>query len=131
MAHERLKNATLTQVLSEVAADLGDLLQKELRLARAEVSAKISSKVNASIWMSAAAVLALVAIFILLQAVIFALASYGVAMHWACLMVAGMVALLAAGAFFKGQVCAQEDLTPHRTIHQITRDIETAKEQLT
>jgi uncharacterized membrane protein YgcG len=131
MALERLKDATLPHALSEVVADLADLLQKELRLAKAEISSKISTKLGAGIWMSAAGVLGLVAVFIVLHALIFAIASTGVAMHWSCLIVAAGLAAMAAAAFFKGRAGAQEELTPHRTIHQIKRDISTAKEQLT
>jgi hypothetical protein len=61
MAHERLKDSTLPHSLSEVVADLADLFQKELRLAKAEISSKISTKINAGIWTSAAAVLAFMA----------------------------------------------------------------------
>jgi Putative Actinobacterial Holin-X, holin superfamily III len=131
MAHDRLKNATLPQALSEVVADLADLFQKELRLAKAEISAKISTKLSAGIWMSAAGVLAIMAGFIVLQAIVFAIASYGIAMHWSCLIVAGGLAAFAAIAFLKGRADAREDLTPGRTINQIKQDISTAKEQLT
>ena len=131
MAHERLKDSTLPHTMSEVVADLADLFQKELRLAKAEISSKISTKINAGIWTSAAAVLALMAAFIVLQAIIFAIASYDIAMHWSCLIVAAGLAVLAAVAFLKGRADAREDLTPGRTIHQIKRDISTAKEQLT
>jgi uncharacterized membrane protein YqjE len=132
MAHERLKDSTLPHSLSEVVADLADLFQKELRLAKAEISSKISTKINAGIWTSAAALLAFMAAFIVLQAIILAIAShYDIAMHWSCLIVAAGLAVLAAIAFLKGRADAQEDLTPGRTIHQIKRDISTAKEQLT
>jgi hypothetical protein len=131
MAYERLKHTTLPHVLSEVVADVANLLQNELRLAKAEISEKITTKLNAGIWMSAAGVLALMAVFIVLQALIFAIASYGIAMHWSCLIVAAGLAAIAAAAFFKGRGDAQEDLMPDRTIHQIKRDISTAKEQLT
>jgi len=131
MAHERLKNATLPHSLSEVVADLADLFQKELRLAKTEISSKISTKIHAGIWISAATVLAFMAGFIVLQAIIFAIASYGIAMHWSCLIVAAGLAALAGSAFLKGRADAQEDLKPGRTIHQIKRDISTAKEQLT
>ena len=56
MAHERLKNATLPHALSEVVSDLADLFQKELRPAKAEISAKITTKLSAGIWMAAAGV---------------------------------------------------------------------------
>jgi hypothetical protein len=131
MAHEQLKDMALPHALSEVVADLADLFQKEFRLAKAEVGAKISTRFNAGIWMTVAGALGLMAAFILLQALIFAIASYGIAMHWSCLIVAGGLALLAAIAFFKGRADAHEDLTPDRTIHQIRRDISVAKEQLT
>jgi Putative Actinobacterial Holin-X, holin superfamily III len=131
MAHERLTNATLPQTLSEIVADLADLFQKELRLAKAEISSKISTKLNAGIWMSAAGIVALMSVFLILQAIIFALASYGIALHWSCLIVAAGLAAVALIAFFKARANAEEDLTPGRTIHQIKRDISTAKEQLT
>jgi hypothetical protein len=131
MAHERLTNTTLPHTLSEVVADLADLFQKELRLAKAEIASKISAKLNAGIWMAVASLLAAVATFIILQAVIFAIASYGIAMHWSCLIVAGAVAALALVALVTGRANAQEALTPGRTIHQIKRDISTAREQLT
>jgi uncharacterized membrane protein YqjE len=131
MALERLRNATLPRVLSDVLSDLTDLAQKEMRLAKAEVSENISRKLAGGIWLGVAAILALVALFILLQAVIFAIASYGVSTHWACLMVAGVVAMVAAGAFFKGRTDAQADLVPDRAINQVKRDIATVKEHWT
>jgi hypothetical protein len=81
--------------------------------------------------MSAAGGLGLITVFILIQAVIFAIASYGIAVHWACLIVAAGLAGVAALCFFQGRADAQEELPPNRTIHQIKRDITTAKEQLT
>jgi hypothetical protein len=131
MAYERLRNSTLPHVLSVVVADVADLFQRELRLAKAEISEKIATKLNAGIWTSAAGVLALTAVFIVLQALIFAIASAGIAMHWSCLIVAAGLAAIAAAAFFKGRADAQEDFTPDRTIRQIKRNISTAKEQLT
>ena len=100
MAHERLKDSTLPHSRSEVVADLADLFEKELRLAKAEISSKISTKINAGIWTSAAALLAFMAAFIVLQAIILAIASYyDIAMHWSCLIVAAGLAVLAAIAF--------------------------------
>jgi Putative Actinobacterial Holin-X, holin superfamily III len=131
MAHERLRDATLPHTLSDVVADLADLFQKELRLAKVEISSKISTRLHAGIWISAAAALCLMAVFIALQAAIFAIANSGIAMHWSCLIVAAALAFLAGIAFLKGRADAKEDLTPNRTIQQVKRDISTAKEQLT
>ena len=41
MAYERLRNSGLTQALTDLLADLGDLVQKEIQLAKAEVTDKI------------------------------------------------------------------------------------------
>ena len=128
MAHERLQNAALP--VSEVVADLADLFQKEIRLARAELSTKLSTKLHAGIWLSVAGVLGLITALVLIEAAIFAIASGGIALHWSCLIVACAVGIIAAAFYLKGQADAREQLTPARTIHQVKRDIATAKEQL-
>jgi hypothetical protein len=131
MALERIKDAALPHTVSNVVADLADLFQKEMRLARAELSAKITTKLQAGVWMSAAGVLGLIAGLLVVQAAVFAIASYGIALHWSCLIVAGVVAAMAVISYLKGRSDAQEELAPTRTINQIKRDISTAKEQLT
>jgi hypothetical protein len=47
------------------------------------------------------------------------------------LLVAAVLAVAAAIAFFYGRSLAAEELLPERTVKQVTRDIKTAKEQLT
>jgi hypothetical protein len=130
MAHDQLKNSQLPRALSDVMADLADLVQKELRLARAELSENIFAKFRAGIWMTAAGVLGLIAAFVTVQALIFALASFGIAMHWSCLIVAGVVATAGALAYYKGRMDAQKEITPRRSINQIKQDISTTKEHL-
>ena len=63
MALERIKDAALPQAVSDVVADLADLFQKEIRLARAELSAKITTKLHAGLWMSVAGILGLISDF--------------------------------------------------------------------
>jgi hypothetical protein len=131
MAPDRLKDLALPHALSGAVGDLADLIQKELRLARAEISQKISTKLQATAWMSVAAGLGLITAILGVQALAFGIASYGIAMHWSCLIVGGVFACLAAMAFFKGRANASENLAPTRTLNNIKRDIATAKEQLT
>ena len=52
---DHLKNSALPRALSEVVSDLADLFQKEIRLARAELSEKLSLKIRAGVWISVAA----------------------------------------------------------------------------
>jgi hypothetical protein len=130
MALERVKHAALPHTVANVVADLADLFQKEMRLARAELSDKITTKLQAGAWMSAAGVLALIAGLLVVQAVVVVIASYGIALHWSCLIVAGVLAAIAVMSFFKGRSGAKEELAPTRTINQVKQDIATAKEQL-
>ena len=125
-----LKNHALPRALSDVLADLADLFQKEMRLAKAELSEKLSIKAWAGVWMAAAAFFALLAVILIVQAAVFAVASFGFAMHWSCLIVAAVLAAVGAAAFAKGRADAAEDFMPNRTIHQVKQDIAIAKEQL-
>jgi hypothetical protein len=128
---EHVKNSALPRVLSDVVADLADLFQKELRLFKAELSEKLSIKLWAGVWMSTAAILGLVAALLLVQALVFGIAAFGIALHWSCLIVAAVLLIIAGAAFAKGRADAREELAPTRTIQNVKQDIATAKEQLT
>ena len=130
MVLDRIKDAALPHALSNVVGDLADLFQIEMRLARAELSEKIATKLQAGIWISVAGVLALIAGLLIVQAIVLGIASYGIALHWSCLIVAGVLAAIALMSFFKGRSGAKEELAPTRTINQVKQDIATAKEQL-
>jgi predicted anti-sigma-YlaC factor YlaD len=128
---DHLKNTALARALSDVVADLADLVQKEVRLARAELSEKLSLKIQAGVWMSVAAALGLVAALLLVEAVVFGIASgFGIALHWSCLIVAALSAAIGAAAYAKGRANSREEILPTRTIYQVKQDIATAKEQL-
>jgi uncharacterized membrane protein YgcG len=131
MARETLRNSELVQSLSDVLSDLSELVQKEIRLARTEVTEKISAKLQASVWMVAAGFLGVIVVLLLVETAVFAIASTGLGLTWASLIVAGIVALIAAAVFYHGRSLAEEELLPARSLRQVTRDIQTAKEQLT
>lgn len=129
---EHLKNSALPRAFSDVIADLADLVQKEIKLARAELSAKLSLKLRGGVWLLMAGVLALVAGLVLIEALVFGIsAATGLALHWSCLIVAGGLLVIAAAAYAKGRADLSADLAPNRTIRQVKQDIATAKEQLT
>jgi hypothetical protein len=130
MAHD-LRNSGLIQALSDLLADLADLLRKELQLAKSEITEKIVSRLRASVWMIVAGVLGMVAALLLVEAAVFGIASFGIALHWSCLIVAAVLAAGGAAAFFQGRAAAEGELLPTRTAKQISQDIQTAKEQLT
>ena len=131
MAHERLLNSGLARALTDLLADLADLVQKEMQLAKTEIAEKITARLRASVWMVAAGILGLIATLLLLEAVVFAIASFGVPLHWSCLLVAAALAAGAFATFYHGRSVAEEGLVPTRTANQITQDIKTVKEQWT
>ena len=128
--NEGIKNTAMVGALSDVVEDLADLFQKEVRLAKAELSEKVSTKLRAGVWMSLTGAFALCAALVLIEAAIFGLASLGLALHWSCLIVAAALGAAAASSFAIGRADAQAGVTPTRTLHQLRRDVATAKEQL-
>ena len=124
--------SSLPNAFSKVVTDLADLMQKELQLARAELSEKLSISIRAGVWMSAAAVLAITSVFLIVQASVLGLsAATGVALHWSCLILAAVLAAAAGAGFSKGRADVPEQLTPDRAINQVKQDIAVAKEQFT
>jgi uncharacterized membrane protein YqjE len=130
MAHEPLKESALLTAVTGLAENLADLFQKELRLAKAELSANLSLKLQAGFWMMGAGLLAFLAVLLLLQTIVFALIAMGWQPHWACLFVAGLLAVAAAGAFYKGRADTAKSIAPKRSIRQIKEDVKVTKEQL-
>ena len=130
MAHEQLRLSTIVRSLADVVEDLSALLQKEAQLARAELSANISAKLHGGLWLCLSAGLTGVALLLCFQAVVFGLASYGVALHWYFFIVACGIAFIAALAFLIGRADADRSVLPKRTIHQIQQDVVLSKEQL-
>jgi hypothetical protein len=124
--------SSLPNAFSSLITDLADLMQKEMRLARAELSEKLSITIRAGVWMSVAAVLAILAALLVVQACVLGLsAATGIALHWSSLIVAVVLAAAGGAAFAKGKADVPEQLAPDRAINQVKQDIAVAKEQFT
>ena len=124
--------SSLPHAFSKVVTDLADLMQKEMQLARAELSEKLSISIRAGVWMSVAAVLAVMGGLLIVQAIVLGLsAATGIALHWSCLIVAAVLAAAAGAGFSKGRADVPEQLTPDRAINQVKQDLAVAKEQFT
>ena len=130
MAFDTLQNSMAVRMIADLLGDLSDLVQKEIRLARAEVMDKITRRLEASVWFAVAGLLAFIAVILVLEAIVFGLASQGLPLHWSCLVVAVAVAAAGGAAFYYGRVSASESLVPTRSVRQINEDLRTAKEQL-
>lgn len=131
MPRERLRKPSLPEVLSDALSDFADLFRKELRLAQAELSSNVSTKLRGSIWLAIAGLFALLAFALILGSLVAWITTFGVSLHFAFLIVAAGVGLAAVLAYAAGRSEAQAELVPSRTISQVKQDIETTKEQLT
>ena len=127
MAHDHLRDSALLRAVTDLVQDLADLVQKELRLARAEIAHKLTLGVHAGIRMAIAALLAIVGVLLIVQGIVFALAATGLPLHWSCFVVAAVLLAAAAITFYSGRA---EDWTPVRTVRQFNETIRTAKEHL-
>jgi uncharacterized membrane protein YqjE len=127
--NDQLKESALIRALSNVAGDLADLFQKEIHLAKTELADNIARKARAGLWLSIAAGFGLLAAIVLVEAAIFAIASYGIALHWSCVIAAAVLVALGAGAYAKSRADARAELTPRRAAHQVQQDLATVKEQ--
>jgi uncharacterized membrane protein YqjE len=131
MARERLRQSSLPEALSDTLSDFADLFRKEVRLAQAELSSNVSTKLRGSIWLAIAGLFALLALALILGGLVAWIATFDVSLHFAFLIVAAGVGLVAVLAYAAGRSEAQSELIPSRTISQVKQDIETTKEQLT
>ena len=131
MAYERLTQSTLPEALSAALSDFADLFRKELRLAQAELSSNVSTKVRGGIWLAVAGLFAILALTLVLGGLVAWLTTFDVSLPFAFLIVAAGVGVVALLAYAMGRREAQAELTPSRTISQVKQDIEITKEQLT
>jgi hypothetical protein len=131
MARDRLRKSSLPEVLSDTLSDFADLFRKEVRLAQAELSSNVSTKLRGSIWLAIAGLFALLALALILGGLVAWITTFDVSLHFAFLIVAAGVGLVAVLAYAAGRSEAQAELIPSRTLSQVKQDIETTKEQLT
>ena len=125
------KPISITGAISEIFERCSDLIEKEIRLAAAEIAAGIAAKMAAGAWMGAAAASGFFVVFFFLAGIACVLTeAAGLAAYWSCFIVAAGVTLIGAALFIKGRTSLDKAVTPDRTIKNVNRDIKTAKEQL-
>ena len=121
MADETLWETRLIRAVTDLGADLADLVQKELRLARSEIVQKLTLGLQAGAWFAIAAVLGFFAVVLILEALVFGIAAAGIPLWGSCLLVAFVLSVLAAVAFYYARRQSSLDMTPVRSARQFTR----------
>lgn len=121
---------SIKDLLGDLSGSISTLFRKEIQLARAETSEKITQSMVALGAIAGGAILALAALIVLLQALVIAIAEAGVPPALAALIVGVVVAAIAYFMIHKGtNDLKASSLAPGRTMDSLRRDAQLAKEQ--
>jgi hypothetical protein len=121
---------SLKELIGDLSGSISNLFRKEIQLARAETSEKITQSMVAVGAIAGGAILALAALLVLLQALVIALSELGIPPGWSSLIVGVIVAAIAYFMIHKGtNDLKASSLAPSRTIDSLRSDAHMAKEQ--
>src|SRR5947209_14372714 len=113
----------IVSVMTQVASDLAYLVQTEFRLARAEMSEKLSAASNAGVYLGLGAVIALAGLIVLLFDIARWITVAGLASEWSLLIVAVVTLAIGAALAMAGVGRMRTSgLTPTRTLEQVRED---------
>jgi hypothetical protein len=125
------ENRSLTGLVGDLASDVGTLLRKEVDLAKAEASEKLTDAAVAIGAIVGGVVMALAALIVLLQALVIALTEAGIPAGWSALIVGVAVAAFGYMLVHKGVTDLKAGkLAPRRTMNALEKDAQTIKEQV-
>jgi uncharacterized membrane protein YqjE len=119
----------LTSIIQRAASEVTYLVQTELRLARTEVSDKLSQIASGGVQVGVGVVLALAGLIVLLLALVQWLEVAGLPTEWGLLLVGGAVVLLGVVLLLRGTRSMKgSNLVPHRTLDQLKADLSAIRE---
>lgn len=124
------EDRSMKTLLTDLSGSLTTLFRKEIQLARAEASEKVTQAGVALGSIAGGAILALAALIVLLQAVVIGLTEAGIPAGWSALIVGVVVAGIAYFMIHKGTNDLKTgNLAPQRTVDSVKRDAQVVKEQ--
>lgn len=127
MSPDRSILAVVGDLLNETTA----LFRDEVRLARAEISEKVSAAGTSLALVGLGAVLLIPALVVLLEAGAAALAERGYSPAVSSFAVGGVAFVLAVAVLLIGVTRLKgESLAPKKTVHQLQRDAELARQKV-
>ena len=125
-----MQGRSIPELFTDLVVQFATLLRKEGQLARAELSEKITQVATGLGLVIGGAAVLIPALVILLQAAVAALAQAGFAEPYSALIVGGAALLIGLVLAIIGISRFRADaLLPHKTIHQLQRDVSVAKHQ--
>ena len=125
-------DASIGELFGRLTHDVGTLFRQEVKLAKIEMTEKVSHLKGDLASLGAGAAVALVGALALGAALILGLVEIGVAPWLAALLVGGALALLGYSMLQKGlKDLKRNDLVPTRTVETLKDDVQWVKEQRT
>lgn len=129
--HPGIPPRPMSAILNDIVAQMMRLFRQEMALARVEASEKVGQAVSSIVMLAVGAVLVIPALVVLLDAGVAALIEVEFTPAIAALIVGGgTLALGAILAMIGYSRLKLDNLVPRRTINQLQRDAEAAKEQV-
>jgi hypothetical protein len=130
MSVEPRESRSVTDLITDLIRETGELVRTESRLVRAEISDKVRQLEMGGGSLAAGAICLLVALFVLAQALIVALGSI-IGDAWAALLVGVVIAAIGMALLAKGRRdLAPSNLMPDRSTNQLSKDGQLVKEQI-
>jgi hypothetical protein len=121
----------IVSLMTHVASDFAYLVQTEFRLARAELSEKMSAASNAGVYLAVGGVIALGGFIALLFDIASWINAVGLSYPWSLLIVAVVgLAIGAALAMVGVKRLNGSAFVPKRTLEQVREDYAVAKEHV-
>lgn len=122
---------SLGQLFGDLSRQLGTLIQKEIQLAKTEMTTRVTTVGRDAGMIGAGGALAYAALLMALIAVALLLIQLGITPWLGFLLVAILVGAIAAVLIQRGRAELQKtDLAPRQTIETIKEDAEWAKQQV-
>jgi hypothetical protein len=118
-------------LIADALSQITLLFQTEIRLLRSELSQKITQAFTSLAVLGVSAVLLLAALILILEGLVDVLVFYGWQPFLANFLVGVIVAIIGGIAIAMAKKgLSASNLAPSRTIHQLGKDAEVAKEQV-
>jgi L-lactate permease len=132
MQQTNTTDRSLGDLFGDLARETGDLVRKEVALARAEMTQKAGRAARDIGFLAVGGLVLYAGVLAIVAAIIIALASIGVPAWLSALLVGVVIAGVGAALIQNGlKALKREDLAPKQTIEQIKEDAEWVKEQVT
>lgn len=129
-AEHRDTSRSLGELFSELTADLSTLMRKEIQLAQAEMTEKLSAATRSVVLIAAGGLIAYAGLLGLLAALVIALG--GLMPYWLSALLVGLVVVIVGAVLVQSgrSSLAHLHVVPEKTVETLKENTEMVKEKL-